>query len=362
MKHRMKTLLRIAFTLMPTLAAAPAATPPAVRSPVSAAYHLIHHVALGAPNAWDYVVYDPPSHRVFVAHGDRLTVVDGRSGQIVGRVGPIPGGPHGTAFDQAAGVGITDDGRLGEAVIFSLRTLRVLKHLKIQRGADAVTFDPASAHAFIVDGDTGEIAVIDPARERVVTFIRIGGDLEYAVPDGHGALYVNGVTHHEIFRIDTSSNRVDAVWPMPGCRDPHGLAIDTATERLFASCENQRLVVVNAHNGAEVAELPIGRGSDADWFDVRRRLIFSSNGIDGTLSVIREVSANTFVPVATVKTALSGRTMELDQASGRVFIAAARTTPRALKAFLAAWHAGKRPKHSPFVPNSLQLLFFDPVR
>lgn len=332
----------------------------ATARPVS--YHFVRSVSLGAPNGWDYVVYAPFSHRVFVAHGNRLTVVNGRTGRIVGQVGPIPGGPHGTAFDPAAGVGITDDGRLGQAVIFNLKSLRVVGRLKIQRGADAVAFDPVSGHAFVVDGHTGEIAVVDPAHLRVVTFIHIGGDLEYAVSGDNGQLYVNGVTHHEIFRIDTATNRVDATWPMPQCRDPHGLAIDRKTHRLFSSCENRRLIVVNSKDGAVVAVVPIGRGTDADRFDPQRRLIYSSNGLDGTLSVIREVNANTFKPVATVKTALSGRTMGLDPASGRVFIAAARTTPQALKAFIAAFRAGKRPKRSPFAPNSLRLLFFDPGR
>jgi DNA-binding beta-propeller fold protein YncE len=359
MQMRLRFVLRKATVAL--VGAAALSAQPAAARPIPA-YHLVRRVALGAPTSWDYVAFDRDSNRVFVAHGNRLTVVDANRGRIVGEVGPIPGGPHGVAFDHRAGVGITDDGRKGQAVIFSLKTLHVLARLKIQRGADAVTFDPVSRHAFVIDGDTGTVAVIDPARRRVVTYIRIGGDLEYAVPGDNGQLYVNGVTHPEIFRIDTATNRVDAAWPMPTCRQPHGLAIDTATHRLFASCENDRLVVVNSDDGAVIATLPIGAGTDADRFDPRRRLIFSSNGMSGTLSVIREVNPDTFVALPPMKTELSGRTMALDPATGRVFIVAAHTTPTALRAFFAAWHAGKRPLHSPFTPGSLQLLFFDPVR
>jgi DNA-binding beta-propeller fold protein YncE len=323
-------------------------------------YHLASTVPLGAPTQWDYVVYSPTTHRVFVAHGNRLDVVDAGTGSVVGHVGPIPGGPHGVAFDPATGVGITDDGRSGEAVIFSLRTLRIVKRLKVQPGADAVTFDPVSGHAFVIDGRTGTVAVIDPAHARVVSLIRIGGDLEYAVPGDNGKLYVNGVTHHEIFRIDTATNRVDATWPMSSCAEPSGLAIDTATHRLFSSCRNQHLVVVNAQDGAVVATLPIGPGTDADRFDPRNQLIFSSNGANGTLSVIREVSANSFVPVATVRTELSARTMAIDPATGQVFVVAAHTTPQALNRFFAAFRSGKRPKGSPFTPGSFHLLIYSP--
>jgi hypothetical protein len=84
------------FGLGGTTVAAQSA-PGAAAAPI--AYHLVKSVPLGAPDGWDYVIHDPSSGRVFVAHGNRLTVVDGRSGRIVGQVGPIAGGPHGTAFD-----------------------------------------------------------------------------------------------------------------------------------------------------------------------------------------------------------------------------------------------------------------------
>ena len=35
-------------------------------------------VPIGAPDRWDYLVYDAPTHRLYVSHGDRLTVLGGR--------------------------------------------------------------------------------------------------------------------------------------------------------------------------------------------------------------------------------------------------------------------------------------------
>ena len=321
-------------------------------------YHLTRSISLGAPDRWDYVVYDRPSHRVYVAHGDHLTVVDGRSGRIVGQVAGMPGGTHGIAISHAAGLGYTDDGEAGEGVAFSLKTLKVVKHLKAAPDADAVTIDPTSGHVFVVDGDPGLLTVIDPKADRVVATVHVGSKMEYAVAGDNGKLYVNGVEKREIYRVDTATNQVDATWPIPQCEAPHGLAVDTATHRLFSSCENQRLVVVNADTGATVAALPIGRGTDAAAFDPTRKLIFSSNGMDGTLSVIREVDANTFVPAGTIRTALSARTMGVDPVSGRLFLAAADTTAQAMAAARAARMAGKRGP-SPYVRGSFKLLFFD---
>lgn len=334
---------------------------PRVGSASPVGYHLTRSVRLGAPDRWDYVVYDGASHRVYVAHGDHLTVVDGRDGRIIGQVTGMPGGTHGVAISHAAGLGYTDDGDAGEAVAFSLKTLKAVKHLAAAPDSDAVTIDPTSGHVFVVDGDPGLLTVIDPKKDRVVATVHVGSKLEYAVAGHNGKIYVNGVAKREIYRVDTTTNQVDASWPIPQCEAPHGLAVDTSTHRLFSSCENGQLVIVNADTGAIVAAVPIGRGTDAAAFDPTHKLVFSSNGMDGTLSIIREVNANTFVPAGTIKTALSARTMGIDPVSGRVFLAAGDTTAEAMAAARAARMAGKRGP-SPFAAGSFKLLFFDPGR
>ena len=82
---------------------------------------------------------------------------------------------------------------------------------------------------------------------------------------------------NEIVRVDTATNTADAHWAMPTCVKPHGLAIDRAHHRLFASCTNKVMVVMNADNGAVIATLPIGEGTDFASFDPERGLAYSSN-------------------------------------------------------------------------------------
>jgi DNA-binding beta-propeller fold protein YncE len=324
-------------------------------------YQLVKSVALGAPDRWDYVVYDAPAHRVYVAHGDRVTVVDGQDGTVIGQVEGLAGGTHGIAISHPAGRGYTDDGQAGQAASFDLKTLKVLKRLKAEDDADAITIDPTSGHVFIVNSEPGTLTVIDPQRDEVVATVDAGSKLEYAVAGANGKVYANGVAKRQILRIDTKTNRVDATWPIPECAAPHGLAIDTSRHRLFSSCQNSRLVVVNTDSGATVATLPIGAGTDAAAFDSTRKLIFSSNGIDGTISVIREVNAETFVAAGTIKTQSSARTMSVDSRSGRLYVAAADIDANAVAALQAARGSGAAPRRMPFVAGSLKLLFFDPA-
>ena len=321
---------------------------PAALAQPAPAYTVTQSVPLGGPDRWDYVVFDPGSHRVYIAHADHVDVVDGRDGKPLGQIEGIAGGTHGFAISAATGQGYTDDGEAGTAVVFDLKTLKIKKRIPVEKDADAIAFDPMSGHVFVIEGDPHKITVINPKTNAVLATIDGGGGLEYAVSDNHGHLYVNGAKKREIVRVNTRTNKVDANWPVPGCASPHGMAIDVEAHRLFTSCVNSQLVVVNTDTGATVATVPIGRGTDAAAFDPKRKLIFSSNGIDGTLSVIAEKDANTFVPVATIKTAGTGRTMSIDPQTGRLYIAAGEVD------------LNPAPGHPRLVPGSLKLMFLDP--
>jgi YVTN family beta-propeller protein len=338
-----------------TFAILAASAVPLAAQPATPAYQVTRTVALGAPDRWDYLVYDGPSHRLYVAHGDRVTVLDGRDGTILGNVQGMPGGTHGTGIVASLGKGYTDDGKAGEAVAFDLKTFKTGKRIKAQDDADGIVFDPVSGHIFVVDGDSKVLTVIDPATDTAIATVQAGGGLESAVSGDNGKLYVNGAENKEIVRVDTRSNMADAHWPIPGCTSPHGLAIDTAAHRLFVSCVNAVLTVVNADNGQVVATLPIGKGTDTAAFDPKRKLIFSSN-YDGTLSVIHEESPQKYVSLGSIPTAVTGRTMTIDPDSGRLFVAAADIDPKAP----VPAGANGRPGRARPLPGTLKVLFLDP--
>lgn len=327
---------------------------PARAAQGEAPYRLTKSVPLGPGEKWDLVTFDPVGGRVYVAHGDHVTVVDTAKGKVVGAVGAISGKAQGIAIVPGGKRGYTDDGKRGMAIAFDLRSLKPVKDIAAKPDSDALIYEPATRHVFVVNADSGSMTVIDPVADKAIGTIDIGAGLEEGVADGKGAVYVNGEEKHEIVKVDARTNKVVARWPMPGCEQPHGLAIDTQTRRLFATCVNQTMVVVDADSGATVAHLPIGRFSDGAAFDPARKLAFSSNG-DGTLSVIKEKDAQHFEALATVKTELGARTMTIDPKTGRLFLVGAKvekeTPPK---------NSGARPRIT-YVPGSLQLLYFDPV-
>src|ERR1700761_9593337 len=95
-----------------------------------AGYKVVKEVALGAPDRWDYVVYDAPSHRVYVAHSDRISVVDAQAGKLIGEVTGVSG-THGVGISN--GKGYTDDGEAGQAIVFDPQTLKVIKRIPARK-------------------------------------------------------------------------------------------------------------------------------------------------------------------------------------------------------------------------------------
>jgi YVTN family beta-propeller protein len=318
----------------------------------SGGYRISHRIALGVPDRWDYVVYDAPSQRVFVAHGDHVTVVDGRDGKVLGQVEGFPGGTHGTAIVPNGGPGFTDDGKAGTVGLFDPLTFKVQKSLKAETDADGITFDPASGQIFVIDGDSGKITVIDPKGGAVAGTVSVGSGLEAGVPDGRGSLYVDGAEANNLVRVNTTTLSVLAQWPLAGCTSPAGIAVDPVARRVFSSCRNGVMVVVDADTGRLVATVPIGKGTDSAAYDPKRHRIFSSNGQDGTISVIEQRDPEHYRALDPIATAVTGRTMAIDPDSGRLYVAAANVDAR------VPVEPGKRPT---LVPGSLELLFIDPL-
>ena len=114
------------------------------------------------------------------------------------------------------------------------------------------------------------------------------------------------------------------------------------------------MAVVNTDNGATIADLPIGEGTDAAGFDAVRKRAFSSNR-DGTLSVVKELSADHVEALAPVKTALAARTMTIDPTTGDIFLVTAD-----VKSIGAPQHAGGPPTYS-FKPSTLRLMILQPA-
>ena len=288
----------------------------------SSSYHITHTYTLGGDGSWDYVVPDPPHHRVFIARQTRLMVVDENDGKLLGEVTGI-NGAHGTAIAEDTGHGFATSGNDQSVVMFDLKTYKALGRIPAAEDADAIVYDPASKRVFTLNGDAHSSTVIDPRAGTLITNIPLGGKPEYGASAGDGKVYANLTDISEVVEIDGKSATVTRRWSTAPCKQPVSMAIDTAHHRLFSGCRSGVMAVSDYQAGKVVATLPIGTGVDGAGYDAASGNAFASNA-NGSLTVIHQDSPDQYRVVQSVETPQGSRNMGLDPTNHRIFLASAK--------------------------------------
>jgi outer membrane protein assembly factor BamB len=288
-------------------------------------YSATHTYTLGGEGSWDYIVPDPPNHRLFIARQNRVMVVDEDNGTLLGEVTGIQGA-HGTAVAESTGHGFATSGNDQSVVMFDLKTFKTLGRIPAAEDADAIVYDAPSNRVFTLNGDAHSSTVIDARMGTLVTNIPLGGKPEYGVSAGDGKVYANLTDTSEVVEIDAKSATVVRRWPTAPCRQPVAMAIDTAHHRLFSGCRSGLMAVSDYQAGKLVATLPIGTGVDGAGYDAASANAFASNA-DGTLTVIHQDTPDQYHVVENVQTPAGARNMGLDPTNHRVFIVSAKFGP-----------------------------------
>jgi DNA-binding beta-propeller fold protein YncE len=209
-----------------------------------------------------------------------------------------------------------------------------------------------------------KVTIIDTQNNTVAGEISLPGLLGFAVGDSNGDVFIASTDRNAVFRFDTQavaallhpqpetaaanagtessaakpSTPVPLDWTGgahgdnpadghltlfnlgPECADPASLAVDTVHMRLFAACDNRRLVVVNALDGNKVTTLPIGPGVNAVGYDAERGLIFTANGgAEGSLTIIRQDVTDTYQVIQTLPTRQRAAELAVDPSTSVVY-------------------------------------------
>src|SRR5205807_706784 len=270
---------------------------------------------------FDYIVFDNSSNRLYVSHGTEVDVVDADSGKALGKIENTPG-VHGVAIVPKLHRGFATNGGDSTVSVFDTETFKTIKTIPVPKDPDFVFYDPQTKRVLVCHGDGAAITEIDPEKEAVAGKIDLGGGAEAAVVDGKGSGFVNLEESATVVSFDPKNLTVKQKWPITGCKTPTGLAMDVSKARLFIRCRSKVLAAMDATNGKVITTLPIGDRVDTVAFDADNKLIFASNG-DGTVSVVRQKSANEYEPVGDIQTQRSAKTMAFDPKTKRLFLSAA---------------------------------------
>lgn len=326
----------------------------AVSAAAVESYHLVQTytfaAAPGGREYFDYITVDPASNRVYLSHGTEVLAVNANTGALEGKISGLKL-CHGVAVVADQGRGFITDGEQGKIVIFDLKTLKVIGDVTAAPDADSILYDPASKHVLSFNGDSRTATVVDPASEKVVGTIDLGGAPEFAVADGEGMIYDNLEDKSEVVAIDSKTLTIKSRWPISPAGAPAPMAIDRDHRRLFVSGRNpQMLVVMNADNGKVIQSFPISAGADASVYDPKTSRIFVSTR-EGWIHVFHEDSPDQFSEVGKIKTEFGAKTMGFDPNKNLLFVDTAK--------FESPSPTAERPHPRPVaVPGTFHLLVY----
>ena len=174
----------------------------------------------------------------------------------VGEIADTPG-VHGVALAPDLGRGYVSAGAASTIVVFDLKTLARLKDIKSTgENPDAILYDAATRRVFAFNGRGRNATVIDAVSNEVVGTIALDAKPEFARADGQGHVYVNLEDKNSLAVIDSRALTLLSVWPIAGCEEPSGLALNAQGKQLFAACGNRVMAVIDASFRARTGHGP----------------------------------------------------------------------------------------------------------
>jgi len=273
----------------------------------------VQKFSIGGEGGTDYLTAEPGTGRVFVSRGSHVMVLDGIKGVVLGDITETPNN-HGIALAPASNHGFITNRGDSTVTMFDLKTLAVIKKIKIPAGGqDGIMFDDFTNRVILTNhSKPGTATAIDPDKGEITGQAELEDTSpEGAASDGKGKLFVNNERKNTIQVLDAKEMKAIASWPLDSCDGPTGIAYDRTTDRIFTGCGGMS-AVLNASTGKIVARIKNGEGVDALGWDPVEKLIYIPAGRDSSVTIVHEDSPDSYTVVATVTTAAGAKTISVD--------------------------------------------------
>jgi len=317
-------------------------------------YKFLNEIPIGGEGGWDILTIDSTAKRLYLSHATKIVVVDLEKNAVVGEIIDTPG-VHGFIPVPEMQRGFSTNGKENKSSVVDLATLKTISKIDTGDGPDAFAYDAKHGEVYIFNHKGNSATVIDAKNTKVVATVQLGGAPEFGVSDdAAGRVYVNLEDKNEVAVIDAAKHEVVAHWLLAPGAEPTGIALDAAHHRLFATCHNKMMEMLDTTSGKVVASVPIGAGVDGCAFDDATQLAFASCG-EGTTTIAKEEAPDKLTTVQTLKTERSARTMAVDPKTHRIYLPSAQFEPAATPS------PGASPTRPKMIPNTMKLLVYGPI-
>ena len=318
-------------------------------------YQFVKEIPIGGEGGWDILTVDPTANRLYLSHATKIVVVDLNKDAVAGEIADTPG-VHAFVAVPEFQRGFSSNGKESKSSVVDLTTLKTISKIDTGQNPDAIVYEPRHHEVYVFNHTGNSATVIDAKSATVTATVPLGGSPEFAAVDEKGGrIYCNIEDKSEVAVIDSTKHEVVARWPIAPGQEASGIALDAAHHRLFATCHNKMMVMIDTDTGKVVANVPIGVGVDGCAFDDEHQLAFASCG-DGTTTIAREETPQKLTVVQSLKTERGARTIALDPKTHRIYLPTAQFQPAPSPS------PGASPARPTIVPNTLKLLVYGPAK
>ncbi|HEV3243051.1 MAG TPA: hypothetical protein VGZ31_01405 [Chthoniobacterales bacterium] len=317
-------------------------------------YKFLNEIPIGGEGGWDILTIDSAASRLYLSHATKVVVVDLNKNSVAGEIVDTPG-VHGFVAVPELQRGFSSNGKESKSSVVDLKTLKTVSKIDTGESPDALVYDSKHGEVYIFNHRGNSVSVIDAKTSKVTATISLGGGPEFAAVDpAADRVYVNIEDKSEVVAIDTTKHEVVAHWPLAPGEEPSGIALDAAHHRLFSTCHNKLMTMLDAQSGKVVGTGPIGTGVDGAAFDDATQLVFASCG-EGVTNILKEETPERLSVAQTLKTERGARTMAIDPKTHRIYLPSAQFQPAPSPS------PGASPARPTIVPNTLKLLVYGPA-
>jgi len=242
---------------------------------------------------FDYMTVDAKMRRLLAAHSanDSLAIVDMDLGTLLKQVDLGDGaGGAGVAVDERDGKYFV--GAANNHVVDINRKYMVLQaYITMPGPVDALAFDPSNDTLYADEDNGTHVWAINGHSDKIVATIDVPGKPEYIQYDPvTDRVYQNiDLSPSSVLVIGPGNNSVVATWLVAPADKVHGLAVDSATGRVFSVGLNGELAVIDAKTGTIVTEVTVAPRVDQIAFDPGTKRVYCPSAT-GVLSVVQETA------------------------------------------------------------------------
>ncbi len=276
-----------------------------------------------AKNAFvDTLTFAPKSHTLYAGYTSENMIVafDASTNKLVASISDLPN-VRAIAIVPELKIGFTCN-RLDKSIsVVDLKTNASIRKIEIEGEPATILFDSKVKLIYVVDSVGRAGLLIDPETQKIVANIPLGGTPESARADlKTGLIYQILSDTQEVVVIDPIDRSVSKRFKVIGGESPAGLALDSQNRRIFITCENGILLMMDSDSGEIVASSSIGKGADTADYDSKWKRVYTANGRSGTMSVVEERSKNSCSVLEDIETFPEARSLVVDPGTHRIYL------------------------------------------